>query len=162
MDTFEEELIALTPELRQRALRLTKDTEAAADLVQEVFVRVLKKHPHFVSRTDLRKSTASVLYEIFRTEKELHAAADVRPMGTAAYRVMVDAAQIKRRYLREVWNRIGSLTPDKREALLARIRSPRTYAELASEMQVNPKTLQQRVYRARMELKHAAGRNHCS
>ena len=63
-DEFRTGLIALLPQLRRRAYRLTRDEDQAADLVQDTVARALKYQGCFAAGTEL----AAWLQTILRRE----------------------------------------------------------------------------------------------
>ena len=73
--TFRSLLIQLVPELRGRALRLTRSQAAADDLVQDCMERALKFEGAFEGGTNMRAWTHQILFSIFvskyrRTRRE--------------------------------------------------------------------------------------------
>lgn len=65
MDAFSKELCAIEPNLFRYARTLCHDRDAAADLVQDTFVKALHKRHQFDSDTILRKWCMRLMYTIF-------------------------------------------------------------------------------------------------
>src|SRR4051812_40770380 len=66
-NAFLRDLVALRPELRARALRLTRNEAAAEDLVQDAIERALKFRAQFVPGTNLRSWAQTIVFSVFVT-----------------------------------------------------------------------------------------------
>lgn len=66
-NAFREGLVALAPELRGRALRLTGNPAAADDVVQDAMERALRFSDQYESGTNLRAWMFQILFSVFVT-----------------------------------------------------------------------------------------------
>ena len=73
------DLLAIRPDLRARALRLTRDEAHADDLVQDAIERALRCREQFVPGTNLRSWAQTIVFSVFvsgyrrrRRERALH------------------------------------------------------------------------------------------
>ena len=64
---FANEVAALLPELRIRALRLTRNDTLADDVVQDTVERALRFEDHSQAGTNLRAWLSQVLFSVFIT-----------------------------------------------------------------------------------------------
>jgi RNA polymerase sigma-70 factor (ECF subfamily) len=138
--------------------RMTGNRAASEDLVQEVFVRILKYGRTF--RGDSRFKTWMYRiarnahfsdYRRHRPECVLPEEADVAADGAGS-----PAARFQRRQEAELlWRAMLELAPEKREVLvLARYREMK-YEEIAEILEIDPNTVKVRVHRAMKDLRDA-------
>jgi RNA polymerase sigma-70 factor, ECF subfamily len=64
---FEAEALPLLPALHRTALRLTRDAQLAADLVQDTCLRAYRAFEQFTAGTNIRAWLFSIMYSVFNT-----------------------------------------------------------------------------------------------
>ena len=147
-------LTGLYSQLQGRALSLTQNREAANDLVQGVCERALRKQSMFVPGTNLEGWLRRVMRNLFidelrrrrlsvrlPCERQTEAPDDqrTRPLDLLAWEDVVAGIQ--------------DLAGDDREVLeLAYLRGV-AYRDIATRLQVNPRTVNTRVFRAKARLR---------
>ncbi|GAW33129.1 ECF RNA polymerase sigma factor SigR [Roseovarius sp. A-2] len=140
--------------LRRYARVLTRDAEAADDLVQATFVRAQERRATFRDGADVRVWLMAVLHNLFIDNRRSMQAAEARetawaetqpafsaPSGEMAARL----AQLRAAFL--------ALSADQREALHLIAVEGLTVAETAEVLGVPPGTVMSRVGRARAALR---------
>jgi RNA polymerase sigma-70 factor (ECF subfamily) len=149
---FRDEVMALLPNLRGYALILTRSTQDADDLLQDVLLRAWKYRDGFAPGTNLK----AWLFRILRNEFLSHA----RRRPPWAYSLDAPDAiepgrepeQEWRRLYRELLNGLDQLPFDLREALLLVGASGFSYEEAAQACGCAEGTVKSRVSRARDRL----------
>ncbi len=151
---------SLEPRLVAVALRLTRDADAARDVVQNAFEKVLR-HGHqfrgnakvstWLHRIVANEAMMWLRSERRRSERTVRVAdpevldfADTAPNA---------AEQLERRQRRE-WLRAGvtQLEPNEREVVLRCLLRERSYAQFGAEAGVHPAAVKTRAFRARRKL----------
>jgi RNA polymerase sigma-70 factor (ECF subfamily) len=142
--------------LHGHALRMTRNADEAADLVQRAFVKGFKKlsscrDPERVGAW-LFRILANLCKDYVRSPRRT----DV-PVATIAEAVRSDSdpesdaegSEIRSR----VWGALEALTPEQREAFVLKHVEGRTYEEIAAVMDLSVSSLKMRVHRAREALR---------
>lgn len=148
LEDFHEQLKANLPRLRVYALSLTRDREAANDLVHDTVVKALSGRHSFQPGTNL----SAWVMRIQRNEF-ISGLRRTRPS------VPLDAAiaeswwhwphQESRLVVREFLGAFAKLTPTQREALLLAVLEGQSYEVIAAHTGVSVGTVKSRVSRAR-------------
>jgi len=147
---FHEELKAILPRLRIYALSLTRDRDAAADLVQDTVVKALQGRRSFQPGTNL----AAWLFRIQRNEF-ISGLRRQRPTvlldtGTEiAQRLSHPARQESGLVMREFVSAFGKLASTQREAMLLAILEGMPYDAIAQHTGVSVGTVKSRISRGR-------------
>lgn len=148
---FAEELLALSRPLRRFAVRLTADTAAAEDLVQDTFLRAWKARHHYVFGTSMRAWTFTILKRLYLT--------DVRRLrfvgtfdDTLERTLATGEVQSDTVYLAEVRQALSRLPDEQRDALQMIGIEELSYEEAAVRADVPLGTIKSRVSRARHAL----------
>lgn len=154
---FESGLLALIPQLRRRALNLSRDPSFADDLVQEALMRAWQNRSRFRMGSNLAAWMMTILRNCFlsdmRRMKRVRIAQE-RMIPQSA--IAPDRADHMMR-LRELSGDIASLPPEQRRPLLMVSIDAASYAETADRCGCSVGTVKSRVSRARRRLLEHAG-----
>jgi RNA polymerase sigma-70 factor (ECF subfamily) len=142
--------------LHGHALRMTGNSDEAADLVQRAFVKGFKK----LASCREPERVGAWLFRILANFCKDHARSPRRgdvsmTMLAGALRSGSDpssdaeGAEIRTR----VWGALEALTPEQKEAFVLKHVEGRTYEEIAAVMDLSVASLKMRVHRAREALK---------
>ena len=149
MSAFRQSVEAAIPALRRYARALTRDTEAADDLVQDTLVRALRSERLFIGG-DMRKWLYTILTNLNRNR--------LRSISRRPTTVSVDDFDAVQPADPEVGGRdiersLATLTDDQRSALLLVVLEGLTYREVADVQGVPIGTVMSRLARARAQIK---------
>ena len=146
------------PRLRRYARALTRDVNAADDLVQDCLTRALGRLQLWQEGTDLRAWLFTILHNQYvnhvrRSAREGNAVAvsDSEPLLTTR------PAQSKRIELRDLERAIAKLPDEQRSVLLLVGLEGMRYEEVASVLDVPVGTVRSRLSRGRDLLRHLMG-----
>ena len=145
---FHEQLKAILPRLRVYALSLTRDRDAADDLVQDTVIKALQGRHSFQLGTNL----AAWLFRIQRNEfiSGLRRQRPTVPVDTAiAESLSHPAHQDSGLVMREFVSAFGKLGSTQREALLLAVVEGLPYDVIAKHTGVSVGTVKSRISRAR-------------
>jgi len=145
---FHEQLKAILPRLRIYALSLTRDRDAADDLVHDTVIKALTGRHSFQPGTNL----AAWLFRIQRNEfiSGLRRQRPTVPVDTAiAESLSHPAQQDSGLVMREFVSAFAKLAPTQREALLLAVLEGLPYEVIASHTGVSVGTVKSRISRAR-------------
>lgn len=148
LDDFHEELKAVLPRLRVYALSLTRDRDAADDLVHDTVVKALAGRHSFAPGTNL----SAWVFRIQRNEfiSGLRRSRPTVPVdATVAESLSHPATQESRLVMREFKQAFDKLAPTQREALLLAVLDGQPYEAIAAHTGVSVGTVKSRVSRAR-------------
>jgi RNA polymerase sigma-70 factor, ECF subfamily len=148
---FHEQLKANLSRLRVYALSLTRDRDAADDLVHDTIVKALTGRLNFEPGTNL----SAWVMRIQRNEfiSGLRRARPSVPIDSAVAESLWQwPHQESRLVMREFLMAFGKLTPTQREALLLAILDGQSYEAIAAHAGVSVGTVKSRVSRARDRL----------
>jgi len=147
-DDFHEQLKAILPRLRIYALSLTRDRDAADDLVHDTVIKALTGRHSFQPGTNL----AAWLFRIQRNEfiSGLRRQRPSVPVDTAiAESLSHPAHQDSGLVMREFVTAFAKLVPTQREALLLAVLEGLPYEVIAAHTGVSVGTVKSRISRAR-------------
>jgi RNA polymerase sigma-70 factor (ECF subfamily) len=150
---FHEQLKAILPRLRIYALSLTRDRDAADDLVHDTVIKALTGRHSFQPGTNL----AAWLFRIQRNEfiSGLRRQRPTVPVDTAiAESLSHPAHQDSGLVMREFVSAFAKLAPTQREALLLAVVEGLPYETIAAHTNVSVGTVKSRISRARDRLEH--------
>jgi RNA polymerase sigma-70 factor, ECF subfamily len=150
---FHDQLTAILPRLRIYALSLTRNRDAADDLVHETVVKALAGRQSFQPGTNL----AAWMFRIQRNEfiSGLRRQRPTVPVDTAVSESLSHPPhQESGLIMREFVGAFAKLAPTQREALLLAVVEGLPYDEIASHTGVSVGTVKSRISRARDRLEH--------
>ena len=149
-DSFTTDLIRLIPEMRRRAMFLTRHADHADDLLQGALLRALRNRDRFEPGSNLRAWFSVILrhemtdrWRSTRREVAYDQDRDIR---------FVEPEQENQARLSDLHLALQALAPEKRQALLAIAVAGLAYEEAADRIGCSSGTLKSRVSRARREL----------
>ncbi|MDI3306940.1 MAG: sigma-70 family RNA polymerase sigma factor [Acetobacteraceae bacterium] len=155
-DAFAMALAGEIPRLRRFARVLTKQADAADDLVQETLLRAIAARDQFTVGTNLR----AWLFTILRHARAATVRRDARSPFLASETVpeaAVSGGQEERQAMRDLAAAFNRLPAIQREALWLVVVEGLDYAEAARVLGVPPGTLRSRLSRAREALRRSIG-----
>ena len=147
-DDFHEQLKTILPRLRVYALSLTRDRDAAEDLVHDTVVKALTGRGSFEPGTNL----SAWVFRIQRNEfiSGLRRTRPSVPVDSAiAESLSHQPHQESRLVMREFMSAFGKLASTQREALLLAVLEGQPYEEIAAHTGVSVGTVKSRISRAR-------------
>lgn len=149
---FHEQLKAILPKLRIYALSLTRDRDAADDLLQDTVMKALNGRHSFQPGTNF----AAWLFRIQRNEfiSGIRRQRPTVPVEDAeiAEKLSHPATQERGLMMREFVSAFAKLAPTQREALLLSVLEGLTYDVIAQHTGVSVGTVKSRVSRGRDRL----------
>lgn len=151
LSSFQDELVALLPQLRAFARSLCGNRTVADDLVQEATIRAWTARESFAPGTSMRAWTFTILRNVYfsdlrkqRRQTALAADDDLRDWAPADQEGGLHIADLE--------HALSRLAPDRRTALLLVTIGDFSYAEAAEICDCPIGTLRSRVSRARRDL----------
>jgi RNA polymerase sigma-70 factor (ECF subfamily) len=148
LNDFHEQLKAILPRLRVYALSLTRDRDAADDLVHDTVIKALTGRQSFEPGTNL----SAWVFRIQRNEfiSGLRRMRPTVPVDSAiAETLSHQPHQESRLVMREFMSAFGKLAPTQREALLLAVLEGQSYEVIAAHTGVSVGTVKSRISRAR-------------
>lgn len=145
---FHEQLKAILPRLRVYALSLTRDRDAADDLVHDTVIKALAGRQSFEPGTNL----SAWVFRIQRNEfiSGLRRTRPSVPVDSAiAETLSHQPHQESRLVMREFMSAFSKLAPTQREALLLAVLEGQSYEIIAAHTGVSVGTVKSRISRAR-------------
>jgi RNA polymerase sigma-70 factor (ECF subfamily) len=164
-DAFTAEALALLESLYGTALRLTRDSDRAQDLVQDTYLKAFRARGRFAAGTNLKAWLFTILHNTWRNRRRDQArarvefdseavdqaahSADALAAGAAAdpetllLRASIDA---------ELTSALGTLPETFREAVWLRDVEELSYQEIAAVLDVPVGTVMSRISRGRRQL----------
>jgi RNA polymerase sigma-70 factor (ECF subfamily) len=145
---FHEQLKAILPRLRVYALSLTRDRDAADDLVHDTVIKALTGRGSFEPGTNL----SAWVFRIQRNEfiSGLRRMRPTVPVDSAVAETLSHQPhQESRLVMREFMAAFGKLAPTQREALLLAVLEGQSYEVIAAHTGVSVGTVKSRISRAR-------------
>lgn len=152
---LEHRIAAEIPHLRRYARALTRNREAADDLVQDTLERALRKRHLWRPSGRLRSWLFRMLYRLYlnqkpRTRREYD---KVVPLEIAHHQLGRAPTHDLSLHCRDVMQAVNALPPRQREILLLMALEQPGYAEGARMLDVPVGTFRSRLSRARTELR---------
>ena len=149
MSGFRQDVEATIPALRRYARALTRDTDAADDLVQDTLVRALRSQ-HLFHGGDVRTWLYTILTNLNRNRlRSLARRPTLSPIEDN------DAPDMAGPEMgtRDIGRALATLVDEQRSALLLVVLEGLTYREVAEVQSVPIGTVMSRVARARAQIK---------
>lgn len=151
------EIEAAVPALRRYARALTRNADAADDLVQDCLERAIAKRGLFRPKGPVRAWLFTILVNLHRNQlRGARRRGEIMTLDTIP-EPAVPPAQPGHLALAELDRAIGTLPLDQKEALLLVTLEGLSYAEAASILDIPLGTLMSRLGRARATLKTLTG-----
>lgn len=146
-------LISEMENLRRFALRLTRNSSDAEDLVQSTLLRALEKKEYFEAGTNLFSWTSKIMFNLFasqyRRKKKFETQYDPEPYLNSA---SVSASQETTTDLAKVKESMKQLSAEHREMLVMVCIRGLRYEEVSEMLQIPVGTVRSRLFRARKQL----------
>ena len=151
--SFETQLENCLPDLWRYAWSLTRDRDAADDLVQDCVERALRKRLLWMPGKPLKPWLTKILLNLFRDHwrhESKFRTIDLDQVGELAS----SASTVEERLeVKQIWKSIEKIPQDQREALLAVVIGGLSYDEAAKTLRIPKGTLMSRIFRARAKIK---------
>jgi RNA polymerase sigma-70 factor (ECF subfamily) len=148
-EEFRQGVEASIPALRRYARALTRDTEAADDLVQDTLVRALRAE-HLFHGGDIRKWLYTILTNLNRNRLRSLAR---RPPALPLDEFDMSGSAGPEMGSRDIERALATLTEDQRAALVLIVLEGLSYREVADVLAVPIGTVMSRLARARAQIK---------
>lgn len=150
------ELTEQTDRLNKFALRLTRNTQDASDLLQATLLRALEKKHLFNEGTNLFSWLSKMMYNLFVSKYNRKAKFEFQ-YDPEPYleRQKVDAPQDKQLELKNVQQAIQTLSQDHQDILIMVCVEGMKYEEVADVLEIPVGTVRSRLSRARQGVIHA-------
>lgn len=159
--SINKELAQTAPGLRKFALKLTRNTADADDLLQSTLLRALEKKDLFEEGTDLFRWTSKIMFNIFvsgyRRKTKFETQYDPE---TVLDNHAVDANQENACDLKRVKMAMTELSEDHREILVLVCVKGMQYEEVAEALKIPVGTVRSRLSRARESLQRLMDPSH--
>jgi RNA polymerase sigma-70 factor (ECF subfamily) len=155
-DSFVRDLCALRPDLRARALRLTRDEARAEDLVQDAIERALRFREQFTPGTNLKSWAQTIVFSLFitgwrRRRRERDAVRSLA-IDPCSWTSQDDAVAEMRDLSPKVKRALEELPSAFRDVVLMVDVAERSYRDAADALGVPIGTVMSRLHRARKQL----------
>ena len=149
---FQNDLLAVLPNLRAFAISLTSDVEKADDLLHDTVVRALTHSDKFAPGTNLQAWMFTILRNQFHSIHRKRRREVEDPEGLIAARLSCQPEQSGRLDFQDLRSALAKLPVEQREAVLLVGAEGLSYEEAASICGVAVGTIKSRVNRARTRL----------
>jgi len=153
IQSFETQLEICLPDLWRYAWSLTRDRDAADDLVQDCVERALRKRLLWLPTRPLKPWLTRMLLNIYRDRWRREARYPTVGLDQIADLSAVTTTAEERLEIKAIWMRLETLPQEQREALLAVVIGGLSYDEAANALAIPKGTLMSRISRARAKLK---------
>jgi len=151
-------LIAEIPHLRRYARSLTRDPDAADDLVQGCLERALGRYHLWQPTRRLRPWLFTIMHNLFIDTRRLRAnRSPALPLEELVSPPAQAAEQEHHLAVHTVLRQVDLLPPEQREAVLLVAVNELSYAEAAAVLGVPQGTLMSRLHRGRAKLREQLG-----
>lgn len=154
MDTFEKDLLGVRPALHKFAMKLSKNSATAEDLVQETMYRALSKRHQF-DGDNITAWTFVILRNLFYTMHRVKYREVEDPEGLIAAKLAGPDDQHVKLETDEMMTALAGLPATYRKTV-SRIALGDTYRQIAAADCVPVGTVKSRTFRAREMLKELA------
>ncbi len=146
-------LVAETGKLHKFALRLTRNSADADDLVQSTCLRALEKSDHFEDGSNLFSWTSKIMYNLFvtgyRRKIKFETQYDPEPF---LQKQVTEPTQYINAEFTDVQKAMMRLSEDHRNILVLVCIEGYAYQEVAEMLQIPEGTVRSRLHRAREQL----------
>lgn len=147
------DLIKEMPKLQKFAIKLTRNTAAADDLLQATLLRALEKNSYFETDTDLFKWTSKIMYNIFVTDYRRRTKFESQydpEIQIASQSIQADQ-QVKAE-VKAVAKAMEKMSVEHKEILVLVCVKGLQYQEVADMLRIPVGTVRSRLSRARNQL----------
>ncbi|KIC09082.1 hypothetical protein RA19_17545 [Leisingera sp. ANG-M1] len=151
--SFDTQLEDCLPDLWRYAWSLTRDRDAADDLVQDCIERALRKRLLWIPGRPLKPWLTRMLLNLFRDRWRHDSRRPTVALEQIGDIAGLDVSSEERLEILAVWKCLGKLPQDQRQALLAVVIAGLSYDEAARALRIPKGTLMSRISRARCRLK---------
>lgn len=152
------DLIKEMDNLRKFAIRLTRNTADADDLLQSTVLRALEKKSYFQEGTNLFRWTSKIMFNLFVTNYRRKVKFESQYDPEDAIRAQsVDAGQQTQSELKSVGRAMEKLSVEHKEILVLVCVKGMQYQEVAEMLDVPVGTVRSRLSRARGQLMELMG-----
>ena len=153
-DQYHDEILPCVPDLNRTALRLTRGSTLADDLVQETLARAWQARASFRPGTNARAWTHRILFNTYvnhyrKKKREREALDELRELPRRAERAPLEG------FGDEVVAALGALQPEFREAVELVDISELSYQDAADALRCPVGTVMSRLHRGRKRLRRA-------
>lgn len=153
IQSFEAQLESAMPDLWRYAWSLTRDRDAADDLVQDCVERALRKRLLWIPGRPLKPWLTKMLLNLFRDRWRRDSRAPMVELDQIADLAAHGSTAEERLEIKAIWKSLEKVPQDQREALLAVVIAGLSYKEAAAALGIPQGTLMSRISRARSKLK---------
>lgn len=147
-----DEVMSHYARLLKFAQRLTKNTEAANDLLHDTVIRALEQEHHYQQGSNLFSWMSKIMFNLFviryRRAKKFETQYDPEPYIAAA---QIAPSQETTCDFNTTLSRIGKLPEHQRNALIGHVQGE-AYNEIATRLGIPVGTVRSRIHRARKNL----------
>jgi len=152
---LEDRIAAEIPHLRRYARALTRQREAADDLVQDTLERALRKRHLWRPNGRLRSWLFRMLYNVYLNQqpRQRRERDNVVPLEMVQYHLGQASSHEAQLYCRDVMQALDELPQPQRDVLLLMALERPSYAEGARMLGVAVGTFRSRLSRGRHELR---------
>lgn len=151
-EQYEEEILPCVPELSRTALRLTRGSVLADDLVQETLARAWQARASFRRGTNARAWTQRILFNTYinhyrKKKREREVLDELRSLGRGSDRATPEG------FGDEVLSALRALKPEFRQAVELVDLGDLSYQDAAERLACPVGTVMSRLHRGRKRLK---------
>lgn len=153
IQSFETQLENCLPDLWRYAWSLTRDRDAADDLVQDCVERALRKRLLWLPMRPLKPWLTKILLNIYRDRwrhETRYRTVDIDQITDLA---AITGTVEERLEIKAIWRSMEKIPHQQREALLAVVIGGLSYDEAAKALAIPKGTLMSRISRARAKIK---------
>lgn len=152
---LEDRIAAETPHLRRYARALTRNREAADDLVQDTLERALRKRHLWRPSGRLRSWLFRMLYNLYLNQRprQRRERDNVIPMESVDHKLGQPATHETKLHCHDVMEAMQELPPKQREVLLLMALESPSYSDGARMLGLAVGTFRSRLSRGRCELR---------
>ena len=153
MQSFNTQLEKALPDLWRYACSLTRNRDAADDLVQDCIERALRKRLLWIPGRPLKPWLTKIMLNLYRDNWRRNARYSAVPLDFIEDVAAQDTSIATRLELREIWQKLETIPPEQSQALLAVVIGGLSYDDAAYSLGIPRGTLMSRIARARSKLK---------
>lgn len=153
LQSFENQLENCLPDLWRYAWSLTRDRDAADDLVQDCVERALRKRLLWLPGRPLKPWLTKILLNLYRDRWRRETKFNTVDLDNISTLAATTSTAEERLEIKAVWKALDSVPQDQREALLSVVIGGLSYDEAATTLSIPKGTLMSRISRARTKIK---------
>lgn len=149
---FGSDLARLIPALRRYARSLTRESDAAEDLVQDTLAKSWSARAQFQRGTYLRAWTFTILKRLFLSQRRRDRFHGDYDEASADRALAIPESQTEALHLTDVWRALNALPLTQRLALMMIAMDGLSYEQAADRLDISLAAFKSRVSRARSAL----------